>query len=86
MENPLKAPDSYRYERLKTPFGAAVIATNEAGVLLGIANIREVNVPLVPQGIKSAIREVRMRRAEVRAAHHANRTKERWDRTWRMTA
>ena len=71
LRHPLTAPETYAYERHDDSVWAL---HKQHEVVLGIQYVRSFNIPFLPAKWKEAIHEVRMRRAEVKAAANADDT------------
>lgn len=74
--HPFSPPENYDYEKIATRSGEVVVAKDEEGFIRGAANFSRFNIPLIPEIWNQAIDDVRLRRAEVKAADMAESVKE----------
>ncbi len=84
--HPLTPSPEYNYKRQTNDIAHSALALDQEGRLIGIENIKPFDFPFIPDGLKAAVHEVRMRRAEVKAGQNADELRRISRMKWLMHA
>jgi hypothetical protein len=81
--HPFRPPEKYVYETIPIGSREVVVAKENEG-MLGIVSAPELAIPMLPERWKSALHQLRIQRAQVRAASKADRWKRNASMPWKL--